>query len=229
MTKDFELLYVEDNKIVRDNFVEIFSRYFDNITTADNGRTALELYKKNNFDIAILDISIPEINGLSLATKIREMDKDIEIIMLTAYSDKEKLLQAINLRLFSYLIKPVKQNELDITLKELINRLSKGFTLELRNGYTWNIKTEILYYENLEVKITKNEISLVKFLSTNSLRYYTACEIANEILHDKKESDATCNNTIQLISRFKKKMLKSCNKEHFFIDNVYGLGYKITS
>ncbi|EDZ61178.1 signal transduction response regulator [Sulfurimonas gotlandica GD1] len=229
MTNDFKLLYVEDNKVVRDNFVEIFSRYFKDITTADNGREALEIYKKNNFDIAILDISIPEINGLSLATKIREMNRDIEIIMLTAYADQEKLLQAINLRLFSYLVKPIKQNELDITLKELISRLSKGSALELKNGYTWNIKIEKLYYNNSEVKITKNEISLVKFLSANSLRYYSACEIADEIFGDKKESDGKCNNTIQLISRFKKKMLNLCNKEHFFIDNIYGLGYKITS
>ena len=229
MRNDFKLLYVEDNKVVRDNFVEIFGRYFKDITTADNGKTALEIYSKNNFDIAILDISIPEINGLSLATKIREMNRDIEIIMLTAYADQEKLLQAINLRLFSYLVKPIKQNELDITLKELIARLSKGSTLELKNGYTWNIKTEKLSYNNSEVKITKNEIALVKFLSINSLRYYSACEIANEVFRDKKESDERCNNTIQLISRFKKKMIKLCNKEHFFIDNVYGLGYKITS
>jgi DNA-binding response OmpR family regulator len=229
MTNDFKLLYVEDNKVVRDNFVEIFGRYFKDITTADNGKTALEIYTKNNFDIAILDISIPQINGLSLATKIRELDSDIEIIMLTAYSDQEKLLQAINLRLFSYLVKPIKQNELDITLNKLISRLSKGSSLELKNGYIWNMKTEKLYYYNAEVKITKNEISLIKFLSANSLRYYSACEISNELFRDKKESDDKCNNTIQLISRFKKKMIKLCNKEHFFIDNVYGLGYKITS
>jgi two-component system response regulator VanR len=229
MTNNFKLLYVEDNKIVRDNFVEIFSRYFKDITTADNGKKALEIYTEGNFDIAILDISIPEINGLSLAKKIREMDNDIEIIMLTAYAEQEKLLQAINLRLFSYLIKPIKQDELDATLIKLITRLSKGSTLSLKNGYTWEIQTQKLYYENLEVKITKNEISLVKFLSAYPLRYFTACEISDEIFYDKKESDGKCNNTIQLISRFKKKMINLYNKEHFFIDNVYGIGYKITS
>ena len=76
MTNDFKLLYVEDNKVVRENFVEIFSRYFKNITTADNGKTALELYNNNDFNIAILDISIPEISGLSLAKKIRERDSE---------------------------------------------------------------------------------------------------------------------------------------------------------
>ncbi|MFT7003989.1 MAG: DNA-binding response OmpR family regulator [Sulfurimonas sp.] len=228
MTNNFKLLYVEDNKIVRDNFVEIFSRYFKDITTANNGRTALELYNKNDFDIAILDISIPEMNGLTLATKIREMDSEIEIIMLTAYSDKEKLLYAINLRLFSYLVKPVKIDELDTTLNKLISRLSKSSTLKVEHGYSWDNKMSKLYYNNSEIKLTKNEISLVNFLSDNLLKYHSACEIADTIFNDTKDSDIKCNNTIQLISRFKKKMLKSHNKEHFFIDNIYGLGYKIT-
>ncbi len=227
MTSDLKLLYVEDNDIVRDNFVEIFSRYFKNIITADNGKSALELYEKNRFDVVILDISIPEINGLNVAQKIRTLNSDIEIIMLTAYSDNEKLLQAVNLQLFSYLIKPVKQEDLDRTLKNVIAKLCETSIIESNKSYLWDGIASTLYHNDNKVKISKNEKILVEFLSLNKHRYYTACEIANEILKNTNDSDNKCNNIVQLISRFKKKMLNLYDKEYFFIDNVYGLGYKI--
>ena len=124
MTNNLTLLYVEDNEIVRENFTEIFTKYFKNIITAENGKDALQLYKNNKIDLAILDISIPIINGLNVAAKIRENDSKTEIIMLSAYSDKPKLLQAVNLHLFSYLIKPVQHNELHDTLTRAIAKLS---------------------------------------------------------------------------------------------------------
>ncbi len=229
MKSDFRLLYVEDNEMVRDNFVEIFSRYFSSITTACDGKTALELYEKDRFDLAILDISIPKINGLNVAENIRDVDSTIEIIMLTAYSDKERLLQAVNLQLFSYLIKPVKQNELDTTMKKVISKLYEASKTRLRHGYNWNNDSDILSYKEDEIKISKNEKKLIKFLYTNSSKYYSACEIANELFHTNNKNDIKCNNIVQLISRFKKKMLDLYHNEYFFIDNVYGLGYKITS
>jgi DNA-binding response OmpR family regulator len=228
MTNNLTLLYVEDDEIVRENFYEIFSNYFSNIITADNGKTALELYKEHHIDIAILDISIPEINGLNVAAKIREKDKYIEIVMLTAYADKEKLFKAVNLQLFSYLVKPVQQDELDKTLNKLITKLSMDSRVRLSYNYSWEKDTQTLYYNNIAVKISKNEKLLVEFLFNNLHRYYTACELDSEIFHNANGDDNSCNNILQLISRFKKKMLKSYNKENFFIDSVYGLGYKIT-
>ncbi len=226
MITDFKLLYVEDNEEVRNNFVEIFGRYFKEIITAEDGESALEIYKDNHFDIAILDISIPKINGLNVAKKIRETNDDIEIIMLTAYSDTEKLLKAINLRLFSYLIKPVKFTKLDKNLKEVITKLYGNSIINFTHGYTYNTSIKKLYYEKEEIKISKNENKLIEFLLTDSNRHYTPCEIAANILANNKD-DIKCNNITQLISRFKKKMLNLYNKEYFFIDNIYGMGYKI--
>ncbi len=229
MTNNLTLLYVEDEEIARESFTEILSLYFKNVIVTDNGKTALEIYNTNKIDIAILDISIPEINGLNVAKKIREQDQDIEIIMLTAFSDKDKLLQAINLQLFSYLIKPVKQNELDSTLNKVIDKLSHGTQINLKHGYNWDENLELLSYNDIDIKISKNEKALIKFLLVSSNLHSTACHIALAILNQENKKDLTCNNIVQLISRFKKKMLSQYNKEHFFIDNVYGLGYKISS
>ena len=84
MMNDISVLYVEDDEIVRDNFAQILQRYFSTVYVADNGRTALELYEQYKPDVAVLDISIPHLSGLQVASKIREVDNDIQIIMLTA-------------------------------------------------------------------------------------------------------------------------------------------------
>ncbi len=228
MNNNLTLLYVEDEEIARENFSEIFSLYFKNVIVADNGKTALELYDKNEIDVAILDISIPEINGLTVANKIREQDTKIEIIMLTAYSEKDKLLQAINLQLFSYLIKPVKQNELDTTLNKVIEKLSKNTSINLKHGYTWDTHLEVLSYTDINIKISKTEKALVKYLISNPNLHCTACNIAQNLFTKVNKKDLTCNNTVQLISRFKKKISAQYNHENFFIDNIYGLGYKIS-
>ncbi len=229
MKSELRLLYAEDEKVVRENFLEIFRRYFKNIEVAENGKKALELYKKDKFDIIILDGSMPQVSGFNVASTIRKLDDNIEIIMLTAFADTDKLLKAINLHLFSYLVKPVKNDELDSTLNRVIAKLSKNTKVKFNNFYSWDIEKERLYYLLNEVKLSKKEHYLVKLLVENSHKYHTSCEIQNAIMENEQENDTQCNNIIQLISRFKKKMLESYNKEHFFIDNVYGLGYKIIS
>lgn len=115
---NLNLLYVEDDEEIIEDINFFLKRHFNEITIAKDGEKALELFEEKNPHIIILDINIPKINGLKVAAKIREVNKNIPIIFLTAYSDKENLLQAINLHAFSYLIKPFK-------VDELINAITK--------------------------------------------------------------------------------------------------------
>lgn len=228
MKNNLTLLYVEDNEIVRENFTMIFSQYFEHILTASNGIDALEIYEKNAsvIDIAILDITIPHMSGLELAEHIRKEDKDTEIIMLTGHYEKDKLLVAVNLHLFCYLVKPVKKDELKDSLTRLLTKIEKKHTLQLKANYSFNTKSENLYYKNRLIKLSKNEKKLISYLASNMDDHHNACSISDHIFN-KPVDDELCNNVVQLISRFKKKMLDLYDRDSFFIDNIYGLGYKI--
>jgi len=149
--------------------------------------------------------------------------------MLSAYSDKPKLLQAVNLQLFSYLIKPVQYEELDNTLNRVIKKLSINLSTDLKNGYRFDINLGLLTFNNKQIRISKNEKKLLTFLCSNINSHHTACDIYYELFGTPDKDDASCNNIVQLISRFKKKMLELHHKEYFFIDNIYGLGYKMTN
>ena len=225
MRNNLSVLYVEDNIILRENFTEILEGYFSHVIVATDGKSAIESYKKYKPDIAILDISIPYINGLQVAQIIRENDKNIDIIMLTAHSDQDILLQAVNLQLFAYLVKPISKKELDEVMGNISQKYKKDTLLSLADNFTWDKNKEELLYNNKYIKLTNNERLIVKYLCNNKNQYLKACDIAYYILEEDNNKDG--NNIVQLISRLKTKIYKKIETDDFFIENSYGAGYKI--
>lgn len=227
MKKDLTILYVEDEETVRENFTEILEDYFSKVLVANNGQDALALYDKYKPDIALLDISIPLINGLNVASKIRENNSEIQIVMLTAYADKDKLLQAVNLQLFAYLIKPVQHKEFDLTIEKLINTFETKDMLLLEDEFKWDKYNSELFYKDIHIKLTNNERMIISLLCTYPYQYFTAYDISLEISPTQGDDDKKSNAIIQILSRFKKKMSEKFSVENFFIQNTYATGYKI--
>ena len=113
---DLSLLYIEDDEEIIENVTYLLSKSFSEIYTALNGESALELYKKHTPDIILTDISIGELDGLSVARKIRDNDKNIPIIIMSAYNNDTVLQTAKNIGVSSYIQKPFNF----ATLKEAI-------------------------------------------------------------------------------------------------------------
>ncbi len=221
------LLYVEDNKTVRENFTEIFKTYFANVITSDNGQEAFKLYNSNSISVAILDVSIPGMDGITLAEKIREKSPEMIILIISAYSEKETLLRAVNLGLFGYMIKPVTHKDLMLNINKIIEKLPTNSIITLPMNYSWEDKQNILFYKDKPIKLTRNETKSIKILMENRNKYVTSCEIQEEIFEKKDSADNYCNNIVQLISRLKKKILKLNDSQDYFIENGYGIGYRI--
>ncbi len=224
---DLKLLYVEDDAVVRENFKEILEHYFAQVITGKDGLEAYALYKEHHPDVLILDISLPHKSGLDVASQIREYDNTTEIIMLTAYSDETKLLRAANLQINAYLVKPVDAGQLDDTINKLISKKATKAFLNLYSNFTWNLEDQELYYKKEEVPLSKNERTVMRFLSENKKQFFSACEISNEVFDALDSSDSHCNSMVQIISRFKSKISKNYPKEEFFILNTYAVGYKL--
>ncbi len=90
------------------------------IFQAENGREALEIYEREKTQIVILDIEMPGINGIEAAERIREKDRDTNIIFLTAYDEFSYAKKAITVRALDYLLKPYEEKELMLVLEEAI-------------------------------------------------------------------------------------------------------------
>lgn len=227
MTTNSTLLFVEDDAVIRENLTEIFEAYFSKVISTDNGNEALELYNNNTIDVAILDISINGINGLNVAQKIRAKDDKIIILIISAHSEKDKLLKAINLGLSGYLVKPIKHDELIKTLDNITKQLNSNSFTQFQNHFAWDMSQNILTYKNIPTKLTKNEVKVIQLLAENQNSYLSACEIQDRLFEKEETQDTACNNIVQLLSRLKKKIITINESEDYFIENCYGTGYKI--
>lgn len=221
------LLYAEDDLETRENYVFVLKRFFETIYTASDGEEALCVYREKRPDMLLLDISMPLLDGLSLAEKIRETDKEIPIVMLTAYSDQAKLLKAIPLGLTEYLLKPIDDRELLATMKKLVIMLRDRSCVYLKSSCLWYREDEEFFFKEKQIALTKKERVLMRVLSLSLGHYVSKEMLIPEIWQDEPEDESHENKLIQLVYRFNKKIALETGVEEHFIENSYALGYRL--
>lgn len=227
MKKPLTLLYIEDDTDIQEIYVEFLEEYVETVHLANDGEVGYELYLLYKPDIILLDINMPKLDGLSLAKKIRKTDKDVQIIITTAYAEQDNLLKAIELYLVKYILKPIDFNELKEALIKAFNELElsnedepivEKFCLDVNT--LWHRDTEKLYIHNNEVKLTKNERRLLALLSTNENKVFTFFDIFNHIAQDNFNKEYNANQVRALVKLLRKKIPKES------IVNIYGEGYR---
>jgi diguanylate cyclase (GGDEF)-like protein len=120
------ILFVEDEPEVRFELKRFLQRYSSDVYVAENGEEGIVLFKKNAPDIVISDIKMPKMNGIDMAKKIKELSPEQTIIFTTAHSDNNYFLEAIEMQVDGYILKPVDLG----LLKKKINDINKNMELE---------------------------------------------------------------------------------------------------
>ncbi|CAA6809437.1 MAG: Putative two-component response regulator [uncultured Sulfurovum sp.] len=222
------LLYVEDDQDIQAIYLESIKEEVDIVHLAYDGEEGYNLYRALKPDIILLDINMPKLDGLSLAKKIRELDSQVKIIITTAYAEQDKLLQAIELYLIKYILKPIDPLLLKEALlkakneifKSRSNALPKDKIFFLDEHSTWNVNQEKFYVKGVEVKLTKNERRLLMLLSSNENKVFTFYQIFNDISYDNIEKDYDVGQVRALVKLLRQKIPKDA------IVNIYGEGYR---
>ncbi len=135
-SKKLNILFIEDNEEVRNQIVKMLHNIFENIDTAQNGEEGLALYhqffeeKERPYDIIITDLSMPKMDGVTFCKEIISIDEEQIILVLSAYTNPNKLLDLINLGIFKFIQKPIEQNNLLETMVAALNRLKKNQKIE---------------------------------------------------------------------------------------------------
>ena len=224
---NIKLLYAEDDIQTLEIYSEIFKNHFDLVNTCLTGQETIDLFNKNHYDIVILDINMPCINGLELVSMIREIKKDTRIIMFTAHKDSDKLLQAIKLKVDDYLVKPISKKDLETAINNIKEYFNDKDNIYLINNIIWNKKFKILKYKNIRITLTKKEILLLDILSSNTHNIFHKDTIFEYIWFDSEINTIQNNTLSKLISRFKKKIYVHTNEHIEIIKNCYSLGYAL--
>lgn len=220
MYKNIKVLYVEDDAIARENGIEYLENFFEIIYDATDAIKALQLYEKYKPDIIITDIQMPKLNGLEFVKRIRQKDKKTQIIIITAFSDKDYLLKAIELQLVKYLVKPVREKEFEEALSLCINSLENDESNIVKlNDYTYfDTFNKNLISNNEIVKLRAKELIFLELLIKNKNRYVSYEEIENYVWND---SVMTKDALKTLVKNIKTKIPKD------LILNLTNSGYKI--
>jgi len=222
--QNFTILYAEDEIEIREKYSKYLTRFVSTVYVAQDGEEAYALYKEKRPDIIIADINMPKLNGLELATKIRENDHNTKIIMLTAHSHTEYLLKATDLKLTKYLIKPVSREELtsalNLAIDELLNfsTFSKNI-IQLKENCHWDPKAMELYLDGSIISLTKNEKMLTDMLISRIGTTFSYEEISYQLWPNEIEDKLAAIKT--LVKGLRKKLPEDS------LENIRSVGYKI--
>jgi len=164
-----KLLLVEDDVnlgVVLKDFLEMegFS-----VIHSNDGRSGFNTYLQNKFDLAILDIMLPFVDGITLAQQIRNSDKQIPIIFLTAKSLKEDIIKGLKSGADDYITKPFSTEELVLRINAVLRRASGSNETDIPQTYKFGIfefnsKEMLLKVHKKEINLTKREAGVLKML-----------------------------------------------------------------
>lgn len=226
---EINILVVDDEKEIRD-LIEI---YLNNegysVFLAEDGITALEILKKEDIKLVILDIMLPDIDGISVCKSIRSY-KDTPIIMLSAKSeDKDKITGILN-GADDYMGKPFNPLELMVRIKAQLRRyLNTNLTSKSKHeiiieDLKINLSSYQVYLDEEEVKLTVKEFEILKLLAENTGRVLSSRIIYESVWKEEfYEDDSTIMTHIKNL-RLK---LKDNFKNPRYIKTVWGVGYKV--
>jgi two-component system, OmpR family, response regulator len=165
------LLLVEDDKnlgiVIRD-FLEM-SNY--QVILKENGKEGLEEFKKGSYDLVLLDIMLPILDGFTVAEEIRKNDCEIPIIFLTARAMKEDKLKGFRIGADDYITKPFSTEELKLRIKAILRRAKRHAAVKMVKykigNYTFDFSNHLLSSAAGESQLTKREAELLHLLCLN--------------------------------------------------------------
>lgn len=169
-----KILLVEDDP----NLGSLLKDYLEakefQVDLAINGKKGLEKFNQTIYDLAILDVMMPVMDGFTLAKEIRKMDKNMPLIFLTAKSMKDDVLEGFQSGADDYVTKPFNMEELIMRISAIMRRVKNQFQVQSEQaefpigGYVFNYKTQILQHGDASQKLTTRESELLKLLCLNA-------------------------------------------------------------
>ena len=222
LIEDISILVAEDESELREYLQEYLKIFFKRVYIAKCGEEGYEQYLQKKPDIILTDINMPKMDGLTMIKLIREADEETDIIIMSAHSEQDKLLQAIELKLVTYLIKPINSQKLKDVLFKIVDRLriSKK-RIYINDDIYWDKTSSTLWNSDKQISLKEKERMLFQLLCSKTNQAFTAEDIFNHIYGGNTEKVFSEYAITSFIKRFRTKLPQD------IIQNEYGIGYKI--
>ena len=218
------LLIVEDEKELLESIAEGLRLSGYAVDTAADGAEAEDLFWSETYDLIVLDINLPKIDGFTLLKEIREEDKQVNVIMLTARTQVADWVKGLDLGANDYLIKPFHFDELEARIRSLLRRkqVVEDKIIHYKN-LSFDTGTKILTVDGEVIKLTAKELGIFEYLILNQGRYISAEELMEHVW-DMNVSDVS--NAVRVHMSALRRKIKEALGDNI-IRNEIGRGYVI--
>lgn len=216
--KNLKVLIVEDEQNLAKLLQKSIQDMFYKVIIAKDGLEGFKKYQTFKPDLIISDILMPNLDGLEMSKQIRFENSEIPIIILSAHSEKERLLMAIDLHINKYFIKPFDIEEFIEFLKLISKNINKSKSIKLKDDFVFNNNTRNLYKNDTLVNLTKKEREFIEALIENSGEPLEDEKIKNLLWSGEESSD-------ERLRTFIKRLRVKTSKN--LIENVSSRGYLI--
>jgi len=219
------LLLVDDEVKILDMIDNYLRQEGFETTRASNGNEALELFRNQSFDLVVLDLMLPELDGLEVCKEIRRFS-EVPIIMLTAKNDEIDKLLGLELGADDYISKPFSLRELNARIKAVLRR-SKNHSLAVTTIMVNNLRLEPsrfeLYVNDTLLNLTPTEFKLIYTLLEYTGQVFSRLQLLERAYGDIYEGYERSIDTH--ISNLRRKLENAGSQ--ISIKSVYGIGYKV--
>lgn len=214
------ILIVEDNEVIVKGLKYLLEQEKFNVTICLNVEDAMNLMGKQEIDLAILDITLPDGSGFSLCEYIRQYT-DIPVIFLTAKDEEQDIVKGLDMGAEDYVVKPFKSRELVSRINNIFRRQNKGNNTINYKNIEINVDAKTVKIENKEIEFTALEYKILLLLFNNIGKTVTREQILDKIW-DVAGNFVNDNTLTVYIKRIRAKI-----GEEETIKTVKGIGYKI--
>ncbi|GEP93026.1 DNA-binding response regulator, OmpR family, contains REC and winged-helix (wHTH) domain [Chitinophaga terrae (ex Kim and Jung 2007)] len=219
------ILVIEDEQRVADLLKRGLEEHQFTVEIAFDGAIGRKLLLQNEYDVVIMDIILPQVNGLDLCKQIREVRPHLPIIMLTALGTTDDKIEGLDAGADDYLVKPFDFRELlarirNVTKRNAVNSYSNGYILKL-SDLALNLQTMTATRDGKEINLTPKEFKLLEYMMRNKERVLTRAEIAEKVW------DTTFDTGTNFIDVYINYLRKKIDKDHpvKLIHTKPGLGF----
>lgn len=219
------ILYVEDDETLAFLTADNLEQHFD-VTHVSNGKEAFELFCKENFDLCVLDIMLPDMDGFEIAQEIRNRNEEIPIIFLSAKTMKEDRIKGLRLGADDYLVKPYSFEELILKIEIFLNRSQKKVEKSSKNHtigtFTFEPTNYSLKNETQQITLTEREATLLNLFVENKNTVLKREKILTELWGN---DDYFSGRSLDVFISRLRKIFK--DETHVRIENIPRVGFKL--
>lgn len=214
-----KILLLEDDKMLNETIRDYLTTTGHAVKTAELGSECIELLNNEKFDLLVLDINLPDINGFTILEQLHEQKRMIPTIYISALMDIEDIQRAFDIGCHDYLKKPFHLKELNIRINKILKtRITPMHHKRLSKSYSFDSEQMTLYFNNEPHILPRRQLQIIELLAQNRSLVVNYDMFRDYVWNDDYIDNATIRAEVNRI----KKVLKED-----FISNIRGSGYMV--